>query len=119
MRVYFDNAATTPVDAEVAKVMHETILNVYGNPSSIYQEGRQARTLIERARKSIANLLEVAPGEIFFTSGGTEADNMAIRCLVKDAGVNTIITSKIEHHAVLHSVEVCHEHYAANVHYVK
>lgn len=107
LRVYFDNAATTPMDPEVVKVMHDVMLNTYGNPSSIHQEGRQAKTLIEKARKTIAQLLQVAPGEIFFTSGGTEADNMAIQCLVKDFGITHIISSAIEHHAVMHTVEGC------------
>jgi cysteine desulfurase len=81
--------------------------NIYGNPSSIHQEGRQAKTIVEKCRKTIARLLNVAPGEIFFTSSGTEADNMAIRCSVHDLGVTHIISSRIEHHAVLHSVEMC------------
>ena len=105
MRVFFDNAATTPLDPEVIKAMHDTMQNVYGNPSSIHFEGRQAKTIIEKSRKSVASLLGVTPGEIFFTSGGTEADNMAICCSVRDLGVTRIITSKIEHHAVLHTVE--------------
>jgi cysteine desulfurase len=117
MRVYFDNAATTPMDPEVIKAMHDTMVNFYGNPSSIHQEGRQSRTLIERARKSVANLLGVAPGEIFFTSGGTEAHNMAIRNLTLDLGITDIISSRIEHHAVLHTVESC-EKLNAKIHYV-
>lgn len=107
MRVYFDNAATTPLDPEVIKAMHDVMVNYYGNPSSIHQEGRQARTLIEKSRKTVANLLGVTPGEIFFTSGGTESDNMAIHCVAHDLGITNIITSKIEHHAVLHTVESC------------
>lgn len=117
MRVYFDNAATTPMDPEVIKAMHEVMINHYGNPSSIHQEGRQSRTLIERARKSVAGLLGVTPGEIFFTSGGTEAHNMAIRNLTLDLGITDIISSRIEHHAVLHTVESC-EKLDAKVHYV-
>ncbi|MGZ5243978.1 MAG: cysteine desulfurase family protein [Bacteroidia bacterium] len=109
MRVYFDNAATTPLDPEVIKSMYDVMVNYYGNPSSIHQEGRQAKTLIEKARKSVANLLGVAPGELFFTSGGTEADNMAIRCVAQDLGVTHIISSRIEHHAVLHTIESCHK----------
>jgi len=96
MRVYFDNAATTPLDPDVAKAMYDIMISHYGNPSSIHQEGRQARTLIERARKAIAGYLNASPGEIFFTGGGTESDNMVIQCLVRDLGVNTIITSKID-----------------------
>jgi cysteine desulfurase len=107
-RIYFDNAATTPIDKDVLKEMMDVLENVPGNPSSIHQEGRQAKTIVEKARKKVASLLHVAPGEIFFTSSGTEADNMAIRCSIDDLGVKHIITSRIEHHAVLHSVEFCH-----------
>jgi len=105
-RIYFDNAATTPLDPEVKIVMRET-MDVFGNPSSIHHEGRQAKTIIEKSRKSIAKLLGVAPGEIIFTGSGTEADNMAIRCSVEDLGVKHIISSRIEHHAVLHSLDYC------------
>ena len=77
----------------------------YGNPSSIHSFGRKTRSAIEGARKKIAKLLNVSPSEIFFTSGGTEADNMAIRCSVHDFGIKHAITSKIEHHAVLHTLE--------------
>lgn len=104
-RVFFDNAATTPLDSEVIKVMQDIMQNYYGNPSSIHFEGRQAKTIIEKARKSIATLLGVTPGEIFFTSGGTEADNMALHCSVRDLSIQRVISSKIEHHAVLHSLE--------------
>ena len=84
MKVYLDNAATTPLDKEVLKTMVDVMESHYGNPSSIHAYGREARTLIERARKSIANLLKTAPANIFFTSGGTEADNTAIRSAVRD-----------------------------------
>ncbi len=105
-RIYFDNAATTPLDSEVKRVMCET-MDLFGNPSSIHNEGRQAKTIIEKSRKTIASLLGVAPGEIIFTSCGTEADNMAIRNCVEDLGVKHIISSRIEHHAVLHSLDYC------------
>jgi len=105
MRVYLDNAATTPVAPEVLKAMYEVMENHYGNPSSIHAHGREVRTLIEKARKSIANLLRTSPAEIFFTSGGTEADNTAIRCGIIDHGIKHAITSKIEHHAVVHTLE--------------
>ncbi|MCX6352656.1 MAG: aminotransferase class V-fold PLP-dependent enzyme, partial [Bacteroidetes bacterium] len=118
MRVYFDNAATTPIEPRVAEAMHDVMLNYFGNPSSIHEEGRKARSLIEKARKTVATLLGVSPGEIFFTSGGTEADNMAISCSVRDLGVTHIITSRIEHHAVLHSVENCEKHHKALLSYV-
>jgi cysteine desulfurase len=105
MRVYLDNAATTALDPEVMKEMCKVMENTYGNPSSIHADGRQARTLIERARKTIANLLGTSPSEIFFTSSGTEADNMAIRCGINDHGIQHAITSRIEHHAVIHTFE--------------
>ncbi|PSR05321.1 MAG: cysteine desulfurase, partial [Bacteroidetes bacterium SW_10_40_5] len=105
MQVYLDNAATTPLDERVTATMSDIMKNNYGNPSSIHQHGRESRTILEKSRKSIAKLLNVAPGEIFFTSGGTEADNMVIACAIFDQNVQHIITSKIEHHAVLHTVE--------------
>lgn len=105
MKVYFDNAATTPMDPEVIDAMIPFMKEHYGNPSSIHSFGRQTRAAIEAARKSAAKYLNVSPGEIFFTSGGTEANNMAIQCAVRDLGVQHIITSPIEHHAVLHTVE--------------
>ena len=104
-KIYFDNAATTALDSEVLKVMTEVMANQYGNPSSIHSHGREARTLVEKARKTVANLLNTAPANIFFTSGGTEADNTAIRCSIEAYGITHAITSKIEHHAVLHTLE--------------
>ena len=105
MRVYLDNAATTPIDPEVLKEMYKVMENHYGNPSSIHAHGREVRTLIERSRKTIANLLHASPSEIFFTSGGTEADNTAIRRGITDNGITHAITSPIEHHAVIHTLE--------------
>jgi cysteine desulfurase len=105
MRVYLDNAATTPIDKEVLKSVYEVMESHYGNPSSIHAHGREVRTLIEKARKSVATLLHASPSEFFFTSGGTEADNMAIRCSILDYGIKNVITSAIEHHAVLHSLQ--------------
>lgn len=105
MRVYLDNAATTPIDKEVLKTMYEVMDSQYGNPSSIHAHGREVRTLIEKARKSIAGLLHASPSEFFFTSGGTEADNTAIRCGIIDYGIKHAITSAIEHHAVLHTLQ--------------
>lgn len=105
MNVYFDNAATTPLRPEVVEVMHQALKDTYGNPSSTHAFGRTSRTLIETARKSIAAHFKVHPQEIIFTSGGTESDNMLLRCAVEDLGVTTIISSKIEHHAILHAVE--------------
>ena len=103
-KVYLDNAATTQIRAEVISKMQEA-LEVYGNPSSTHSFGRSAKTGIEKARKTIAKYLNAHPSEVVFTSGGTEADNMILRCAVRDLGVATIITSRIEHHAVLHTAE--------------
>ena len=105
MRVYFDNAATTPIDPEVLKEMYRVMENYYGNPSSIHSHGREVRALIEKSRRTIAGLLHASPSEIFFTSGGTEADNTAIRCGIEDHGIRHAISSPIEHHAVIHTLE--------------
>lgn len=105
MKVYLDNAATTQIDPEVIEVMLPIIKEGFGNPSSIHSFGRESRSLVEKARKNVARHLNCNPGEIFFTSGGTEADNMAIRCGMMDLGINHAITSKIEHHAVGHTLE--------------
>ena len=105
MRVYLDNAATTQLDPKVMEAMLPYLQQFYGNPSSIHSYGRETRAAIEKARKLIANLFHVSPGEIFFTSGGTEANNMALQCSVRDLNVTRIITSPIEHHAVTHTVE--------------
>ena len=105
MRAYLDNAATTPLDPEVVKAMLPVMQNNFGNPSSIHSWGRETKTVIENARKTIARILNAAPSEIFFTSGGTEANNTAIFCTIRDLGVKHAITSRIEHHAVLHTLE--------------
>ncbi|PJJ84332.1 cysteine desulfurase family protein [Mucilaginibacter auburnensis] len=105
MRVYLDNAATTPLDPEVIKVMSEVMGSHFGNPSSIHAHGREGRTLVERARKTVAGLLHTSPAEIFFTGSGTEADNMAIRCGIIDNNITHAITTRIEHHAVIHTLE--------------
>ena len=109
MRVYLDNAATTPLDKAVLKEMYEVMDSQFGNPSSIHAHGREVRSIVEKARKTIASLLKTSPAEIFFTSGGTEADNTAIRCGIIDHGIKHAITTKIEHHAVLHTLEVLAE----------
>lgn len=103
-KIYLDNAATTPIAQEVIDVMHESMLENFGNPSSTHQFGRQAKNLVETARNNIANLLNASASEIIFTAGGTEADNLIIHNAVNNLGVKRIITSKIEHHAVLHTV---------------
>ncbi|QQL50785.1 cysteine desulfurase family protein [Mucilaginibacter ginkgonis] len=105
MRVYLDNAATTPMDAEVLKEMYTVMESQFGNPSSIHAHGREARSLLEKCRKRVATLLHTSPAEIFFTSGGTEADNMAIRCGITGYNIKHAITSHLEHHAVIHTLE--------------
>ena len=108
MRVYLDNAATTPLDKEVVSEMVRVMELHYGNPSSIHRHGREVRTIIEKARKTVAGLLNTSPSEVFFTSGGTEADNTAIRSGILDHQIRHAITSPIEHHAVLHTLEALH-----------
>jgi cysteine desulfurase len=105
MRIYFDNAATTPLDPEVLKQIYKVMGTNYGNPSSIHAHGRESRALIEKSRKTVASLLHTSPAEIFFTSGGTEADNTAIRCGITDNQIKHAITSRLEHHAVIHTLE--------------
>jgi len=103
--IYLDNAATTPIDPEVWKEMQPYFEQFTANPSSIHAHGRQAKVIVEKARKTIATLLNAAPSEIFFTSGGTEADNTVIQSCVLYGGIKTIITSPLEHHAVLHTAQ--------------
>ena len=117
-KVYLDNAATTRVDPNVVVVMTDCLRKNYGNPSSVHSFGRKSRALIERSRRKIAKLINASPSEIFFTSGGTEADNMAIRGAVRDAGVKNIITSKIEHPAVLNTVINLEKQNKISLHYV-
>jgi cysteine desulfurase len=105
-RIYLDNAASTPIDQEVLEHMVSVLRDFHGNPSSVHAHGRQLRTIIEKARKEIAEMVGAAPSEIFFTSGGTEADNLAIKCSFgADSPLGQIISTEIEHHAVTHSVE--------------
>src|SRR6476646_9006074 len=104
-RIYFDNAATTPLDPQVLDAMMPYLTTHFGNPSSIYSYGRETRLAIENARKSVARILNAHPAEIFFTSGGTESSNTAIMAAVRDLGCRHIISSPIEHHATLHTVE--------------
>ncbi|MEM9000513.1 MAG: cysteine desulfurase family protein [Bacteroidota bacterium] len=117
-KVYLDNAATTKVREEVITCMQEALVNFYGNPSSTHSFGRSAKTAVEKARKTIAKYLNASASEIIFTSGGTEADNMILRCAVRDLGIETIITSRIEHHAVLHTVEELQKEYAISIVFV-
>ena len=119
MEVYFDNAATTQVAAEVLDAMMPYFTEKFGNPSSIHQYGRETKAAIEIARKSIAGYLNTSPGEIFFTSGGTESANMIINGAVSSLGVKNIITSRIEHHCVLHPIEELEKTGTATVNYVE
>ena len=105
MRVYLDNAATTAIHPEVLEAMLPVLKNQFGNPSSIHSFGRETRAMIENSRKTVAKLLNVSPAEIFFTSGGTEANNTALRCTIKDLSIKNVISSPVEHHAVLHTLE--------------
>lgn len=106
MKVYLDNAATTKMDENVIKAMLPLLTEDFGNPSSIHSFGRKTRSAVENARKTVAKLLNVTPAEIFFTSGGTEADNMAICQSVDTFGITHVISSAIEHHAVEHTIKV-------------
>ena len=117
--IYLDNAATTPVLEEVVDIMTQTLSASFGNPSSIHSQGRTAKSIIENTRKSIAKELGAQPKEIIFTSGGTEGDNMILKGAVHGLGIETIITSKIEHHAVLHAVENLEKTATVTVQYVK
>lgn len=114
-RIYLDHAATTPMAPEVIGLMHETMLLHYGNPSSIHSEGRTAKALIEKARKSIAQHFNCSIGEIFFTSGATESNNMILQGAIMGLGVKTVITSPSEHHAVLHTLEIFQKQQRLNV----
>lgn len=118
-RIYLDNAATTPLDPEVLQTMLPYMQTHFGNPSSIYSYGRETRLAIENARKTVAKLLGCKPGEIFFTSGGTESNNTAIAASLRDLGCRHIISSPIEHHAVLHTVEFYGKENEVTVSYVQ
>jgi len=119
MRVYLDNAATTPIDKTVVEAMMPYLTDFFGNPSSIHWHGRQVRAEIEKARKIVAELLNASPSEIFFTSGGTEADNSAIHGALETYQLEHIITSPLEHHAVLHTAEELAHHHKAQLHLVE
>jgi cysteine desulfurase len=118
-RIYFDNAATTSLDPEVLQAMMPYLTEKFGNPSSVYSYGRETKMAIENARKSVAKTLNVSPGEIFFTSGGTESTNTAINAAIRDLGCGHIITSPIEHHATLHTVEYLAHSGQARLSFVK
>ena len=118
MNVYLDNAATTPLDPLVLDAMMPYMTDYFGNPSSTHAFGRKTKNAIEISRKKVADYLNAEPSEIIFTSGGTEADNMALRCGVMDLGVKRIITSCLEHHAVGHTAEHLRDHFNVQVEYV-
>lgn len=118
-RIYLDNAATTPLDECVLEAMMPYLTSHFGNPSSIYSYGRESRLAIENARKSVAKILNAHPAEIFFTSGGTESSNTAINASIRDLGCKHIISSPVEHHATLHTVEHLHKTGQAALSYVK
>lgn len=117
--VYFDSAATTQLRPEVIERIAEVMQKNFGNPSSTHAYGRASKALIENARKTIAKQLGVTAAEIIFTSGGTEADNLILNSCVRDLEVKRIISSKIEHHAILHTIEELHKHYNIEVVYLK
>ena len=118
MNVYFDNAATTPISKKVLDKMIPYMEDGFGNPSSIHKRGREIKSVIEKSRSKVADILSCEPGEIFFTSGGTEADNMFIINTVLEKKIDTIITSKIEHHAVLHCCDYLNKTQNINIKYV-
>lgn len=117
-KVYFDSAATTQLRNEVVICITEVLKTEYGNPSSTHSYGRSSKSLLENSRKEIASLLNVSAAEIIFTSGGTEADNLILFSAVHDLGVKRIISSKIEHHAVLHTLEWLQQEYNIQIDYV-
>ncbi|HNM35282.1 MAG TPA: aminotransferase class V-fold PLP-dependent enzyme, partial [Chitinophagaceae bacterium] len=118
-RIYLDNAATTSLDTEVLNAMMPFLTTNFGNPSSIYSYGRESKLGVENARKTVAKILNAHPSEIFFTSGGTESSNTAITASVRDLGCKHIISSPIEHHATLHTIEYMHKTGEATLSYVK
>jgi len=119
MRVYLDNAATTPLDPEVFEAMKPFLLDDFGNPSSTHTHGRKVRAAIESARKKVAELLNCTPGEIIFTSGGTEADNAILTSAIHTYGLKHVISSSIEHHAVLHTLETLEKQGVIEIHHVR
>jgi cysteine desulfurase len=118
-RIYLDNAATTSLDPAVLEAMMPYLTERFGNPSSIYSYGRETRLAVETARKSVARILNTRPATIFFTSGGTESSNTAICGAVRDLGCRRIVTSPVEHHATLHTVENLQRRGEASVEYVR
>ncbi|CAI8386243.1 MAG: Cysteine desulfurase IscS [Flavobacterium sp. SCGC AAA160-P02] len=118
-KIYLDNAATTPIDSSVIEVMQNSMQENFGNPSSSHQFGRKAKNLVENARNNIAKLFHVSASEIIFTAGGTEADNLILYNAVTNLGVQRIISSKIEHHAVSHTIVFLQDNYQIDVDFVE
>ncbi|MBP6234581.1 MAG: cysteine desulfurase [Saprospiraceae bacterium] len=119
MRIYLDNASTTPMLPEVIDYMTEVMHNDFGNPSSIHQHGRKAKSIIENARKVVAKVINASLGEVFFTSSATEANNMVIKNAVQDLGVQRIISSPTEHHCILHTLDYLTHHHKCEVIYLR
>lgn len=119
MAIYLDNAATTPIAPEVIEAMLPVLRDGFGNPSSTHSFGRRSKAILETSRRSIAKHINASPSEIIFTSGGTEADNIAIRSAVCNMGVERIITTELEHHAVGHCVSAAADQYGTTIEYVK
>lgn len=119
MRIYLDNAATTPLDPEVLAAMEPYLREDFGNPSSTHAHGRKVRSAIELARKQVADLLNCTPGEIIFTSGGTEADNAILAGAVRTYGIRDVISSPLEHHAVEHTLGLLQDAGVIRIHYIR
>ncbi len=118
-KIYLDNAATTPLNPEVTEVMCAHLNENFGNPSSTHEFGRKARAALETARKNIAGHFKCAPSQVIFTSGGSEADNLVLKNAVRNWGVKRLISSKIEHHAVLHSLDALARQEGIETEYVR
>ena len=118
MQVYLDNAATTALDPLVLEAMLPYMQSMYGNPSSLHAYGRVAKVALEKSRKTVATLLNTSPSEIFFTSGGTEGNNLALAGAVQARNIQYIITSPIEHVSVLHVIERLAVDHSIQIHYV-
>ena len=118
MKVYLDNAATTQIAPEIIEMMSEMMKTNFANPSSVHSFGRESKIIVESARKKIAELLNTSPGSIFFTSGGTEADNMAIKCAIQNHKITHAITLRISHHAVLYPLQDLHKEGIIKLSYV-
>jgi cysteine desulfurase len=116
MQIYLDNAATTPVLPEVVSAMSEALTNVYGNPSSIHQQGRMARAIVEKSRTTCAKILGAKPSEIIFTSGGTEGNTLVLLSTIRTLGIRDLITSSVEHPSVLTTLKAEHEKSTFNLH---